>query len=76
MESGTTITLDDDVAARLNAEAQKTGTDLQQLANDVLRRELTEPFEIRGPFARSIPGAGSFDCIARVLDEIEGPEWK
>ena len=71
-----TLTLDEDVEAKLELEAQKTGTDPQQLANEVLRRELKEPFEIRGPFATSIPGAGSFDCIARVLDELEGPEWK
>ena len=79
MSSGTTILLDDDVATRLNAEAQKTGADPQQLANEVLRRELetsSEPsFQITGPFARSRPGF-SFDNIEKLLDEVETPTRK
>ncbi len=74
-----TITLDDDLAEKLDREAARRGSDsAADLATQVIRRELERigTFEITGPFARSRPGAGSFDSISRVLEEIEGPEWK
>ena len=36
----TTLTLDDDVAARLKAEARRTGKPFKQLVNECLRRRL------------------------------------
>ncbi|HEX8616781.1 MAG TPA: ribbon-helix-helix domain-containing protein [Thermoanaerobaculia bacterium] len=73
-----TITLDDDVAEKLDREAARQGRPAADFASQVIRHELERlgTVEITGPFARSRPGAGSFDCIARVLDEVEGPEWK
>lgn len=73
-----TITLDDETAERLEAEARRREQALDEFASQFLRNgaERLEGFELRGPFATSRPGAGSFDCIARVLDEVEGPEWK
>jgi hypothetical protein len=73
-----TITLEDHEAETLEREAARLGRPSTDFALEVVRQELARlgAFEISGPFARSRPGAGSFDCIARVLDELEGPEWK
>jgi hypothetical protein len=73
-----TITLDDDLAEKLEQEAARRGSPSADFAAEVVRHELERlgAFEITGPFARSRPGVDSFDCIARVLDELEGPEWK
>jgi hypothetical protein len=73
-----TITLDEETAERLETEARRREQALDELASQFLRNEVErlDAFELRGPFARSRPGVGSFDCIARVLDELEGPEWK
>ena len=76
----TTVTLDEDVAAKLEGEAQRTGVSVAEAANETLRRVLVtqgdgEPFEIRGPFVRSRPGF-AFDKIERLLDEVEGPTRK
>jgi hypothetical protein len=73
-----TITLDDDVAEKLEREAERLGRPVVDFASEVVRQELARmaSFEISGPFARSRPGVGSLDCTARVLEELEGPEWK
>lgn len=76
-----TVTLDEDVAAKLEGEAQRKGIPIAEAANDALRRVLVptegeiRPFEIRGPFVRSRPGY-SFEKVERLLDEIEGPSRK
>jgi hypothetical protein len=77
----TTVTLDEDVAAKLEGEAERTGVSVAEAANEALRRALTTedekdgPFEIRGPFVRSRPGI-SFEKIERLLDDVEGPARK
>jgi hypothetical protein len=69
---GRTITLDDDVAEKLEVEAARSQRPVKDLANDVLRRELDrKPFRIEGPFVRSLPGV-SFENIEELLDEAEG----
>lgn len=81
MRPGTTITLHDDVAAQLDHEAQKTGTAPEELANDVLRRNLTshpEPqrkFVVRARDLGARPDA-NFDCAWKLLDQIDGPDGK
>ena len=83
-----TITLDDDVAEKLEAETRRRGTSVDAAVNEAVRKIVDDTpaspesldsstiVAITGPFARSRPGVGSFDCVARVLDEVEGPEWK
>ena len=39
---GTTLTLDDDVAARLETEANRSGRPFEQLANEYLRVALVQ----------------------------------
>ena len=76
----TTVTLDEDVAAKLEGEAERTGVSVAEAANETLRRAFTtgednDVFEIRGPFVQSRPGI-TFDKIERLLDEVEGPARK
>lgn len=73
----TTIGLDEDVAARLIAEATRSKKSVDEMVNQAVREKFSvsseepprKPFVIRGPFVRSRPGI-DFECVA------EGPEWK
>jgi hypothetical protein len=77
----TTLTLDDDVAAKLKAETKRTGKSFKQVVNDYLRRGLfakksdssKHPFRVQvrdmGPLR---PGL-SLDNIGELLERIEGP---
>lgn len=77
----TTLTLDDDVAARLKAEARRSGRPFKQVVNECLRRGLLSSRRMAGrpPFkvvARDLgalrPGL-SLDNIAELLEIVEGP---
>jgi hypothetical protein len=77
----TTITLDEDVAAKLRALSRRSGRAFREVVNEVLRRGLARPTESRGrpPFrvvARDLgarhPGV-SLDNIAELIDRVEGP---
>ena len=76
----TTVTLDDDVAARLLAESRRRGVPFKTLGNAHLRAALAQrqtrqtvlPFTIAvvdlgGPMA-----GRSYDHIANLLDDAEG----
>lgn len=76
----TTLTLDDDVAARLQAEARRTGRPFKTVVNERLRMALAqsdavpkrEPFRVE-PRAMGGPPAGiSYDNVESLLEEIEG----
>jgi hypothetical protein len=80
----TTLTLDDDVAARLQAESRRTGQPLKVIVNEFLRAGLArhraaqaappfrvEPVHLGAP----IPGR-TYDRIGALLEEIEGAEHK
>ena len=75
----TTLTLDDDVAARLQAEARRSGRPFRTVVNEHLRAALAqrravkaqppfrvEPRTLGGP----LPGL-SYDNIAALLEEVE-----
>lgn len=76
----TTLTLDDDVAAKLRAEARKSGEPFKLVVNRVLRigllsRERAKsvpPFKIEPRPLGLRPGL-SYDNIEDLLDQIEGP---
>jgi hypothetical protein len=76
-----TITLDDDVAEKLEREAQRTGTPAETIVNFTLRRTLQDheivprPFTIRPRRMGSMTGL-HLDCTERLLNEVEGPNWK
>ncbi len=80
----TTLTLDDDVAAKLKALTRRTGRAFRDVVNDALRRGLAQaaPARARTPFrvqardlGRQRPGI-TLDNIAEVLDQIEGPSHR
>lgn len=77
----TTLTLDEDVAAKLKSAARRSGRAFRDVVNDTLRRGLlTGNPAPRKPFAiapRSLGGvrAGlNLDNISELLDQVEGPE--
>lgn len=80
----TTLTLDEDIAERLQAESQRTGRSFKEVVNEHLRTSLArsraskpmgqfrvEPADLGGPAT-----AGSYDDIASVLEESEGIEHR
>jgi hypothetical protein len=77
-----TITIEDDVAARLDAVVRREGTAVDEVVSDSLRRTLPEeaiaprkPYEFP-PFTplRLKPGI-DIDNIEELLDRVEGP-WR
>ncbi|MCZ8131691.1 MAG: hypothetical protein O9284_10395 [Steroidobacteraceae bacterium] len=77
----TTLTLDDDVAARLQAEARRTGKPFKTVVNEHLRLGLAQRRTLRA--ARDFeleevdlggPQAGlNYDNVAELLEAAEGP---
>jgi hypothetical protein len=76
----TTLTLDDDVAAKLDSEVRRSGQSFRQVVNETLRRGLSaKPPRARTPFqvvtrdlGRLRPGL-SLDDVHGLLDQVEGP---
>jgi len=77
----TTLTLDDDVAAKLRTRVRVSGKSFREVVNEALRRGLTVPArsEMRPPFvvrARDLgdlrPGL-TLDNVAALLEAAEGP---
>jgi len=75
----TTLTLDDDVAAKLRAEVRKSGEPFKQVVNRVLRTGLTvrqkaaalPPYRIT-PRSLGSPGF-NYDKVWELIEEAEGP---
>ena len=75
----TTLTLDEDVRAKLEAEMRKTGKSFKETVNETLRvglaarpKKPVKPFKI---YARDLglrPGY-NLDKISELLEQIEGP---
>lgn len=80
----TTLTLDEDIAARLQAESRRTGRPLKAIVNEYLRAGLAQrravqtapPFRVE-PVHLGVPIPGrSYDRISTLLDEVEGAEHR
>ena len=80
----TTITLDEDVAARLQTEMRRTGRPFKEVVNEFLRVGLaqrravkaTDPFKVQ-PLSMGAPLPGrSYDNIGGLLEEIEGTDHR
>lgn len=79
----TTLTLDDDVAAKLKAESRKTGRPFRETVNSCLRAGLTmrkqggaaPPFKVKARDMGIRPGI-NIDKVSALLDELEGPEHR
>ena len=75
----TTITLDEDVASKLKAEARTTGESFKTTVNRVLRLGLNarhnapmKPFKVRARPMGQRAGF-DFDNIEELLDQLDGP---
>lgn len=78
MSKRTTLTLEDDVATRLAAEARRTGKPVKIVANEALRRGLAAasreprpPFRVVARELRARPGV-EFDDIHGLIERVEG----
>jgi hypothetical protein len=75
----TTLTLDDDVAAKLTAEARRSGRSFKEVVNFHLRLALNAKRAIAVPRFRVVarpldPIEGvSLDNIEALLDRLDGP---
>jgi hypothetical protein len=76
----TTLTLDDDVAAKLKAEARRAGRPFREVVNDTLRRGLASRRATARPQAFRIsardlgdlrPGL-CLDDVAGLVEQVEG----
>jgi hypothetical protein len=76
-----TITLDEDVAEKLDAEARRKGVTIDQVVKDRLRAHDAEtaqprrPFRVRAKDLGAVPGV-NFDCAWSLLDDVEGAHLK
>ncbi len=79
----TTLTLDEDIAAKLKAESRKTGRPFRDTVNACLRAGLTlrkqgdsaRPFRVKARDMGLRPGI-NIDKVSALLDELEGHEHK
>jgi hypothetical protein len=76
----TTLTLDEDVAIKLRAEARRSGEPFKQIVNRVLRLGLNTQAQVKSlpPFkvkARplGLPPGLSYDNVEELLEQLEGP---
>jgi hypothetical protein len=79
----TTLTLDDDLAAKLRAEARHSGKPVKQIVNECLRLGLSArseaaaipPFKVKARPLGLRPGF-SYDCVWKLIEQIEGPYYR
>jgi len=78
----TTLTLDEDVAARLKAEVRRSGKPLRTVVNECLRlgmasrprgRAKEPPFVVRARDLGALRPGLSLDNIGDLLEAAEGP---
>lgn len=77
----TTLTLDDDVAAKLKAASRKAGLSFREIVNETLRRGLVsrqetaprEPFEIEARDLGELAPGLSLDNVWELVERVEGP---
>jgi hypothetical protein len=79
----TTITLDEDVRAKLEVEMRKSGKSFKETVNETLRLGLfsrqkvqaARPFQVRAKNMGLKPGY-SYDKVWDLIEDIEGPDYK
>jgi hypothetical protein len=73
----TTVTLDDDVAAKLRTQARRTGKPFREVVNDALRRGLASgkpashgaPFTVKARDLGALRPGLSLDNIGELLEQ-------
>jgi plasmid stability protein len=76
----TTLTLDDDVAAKLKAESRRAGRSFRDVVNDTLRRGLAsqprrstrKPFTVVSRDLGDLRPGLSLDNIWELIEQVEG----
>jgi hypothetical protein len=76
----TTLTLDDDVAAKLKSESQRAGRPFREIVNETLRRgfenrRATAPprvFKVNARDLGSLRPGLTLDNIAELIEHVEG----
>jgi hypothetical protein len=76
----TTLTLDDDVAAKLKAESRRAGRPFREIVNETLRRGLASrhttdqrrPFTIAARDLGELKPGLSLDNVAELIERVEG----
>jgi Ribbon-helix-helix protein, copG family len=77
----TTLTLDEDVAAKLRSQARRTGRPFKEVVNEAIRRGLAaapaasrmEPFKVRAHDLGALKPGLDLDNIGDLLERVEGP---
>ena len=77
----TTLTLDEDIGAKLKAEARRAGRPFRAIVNETLRRGLAsrqvaapqEAFEVRTRDLGDLKPGLSFDNVWELVEQVEGP---
>ena len=80
----TTLTLDEDVAAKLTSLARRSGRTFRAVVNDTLRRGLAFPttgrtrehFTVKARDLGALRPGVSMDNIGDLVEQIEGPRHR
>jgi len=80
----TTLTLDDDVAAKLKAEARRTRKSFKETVNEALRRSLSVsrprpaevPFRVKARDLGQLRPGLSLDSVSDLVEQLEGPQHR
>lgn len=76
----TTLTIDDDIASLVEKEMRQSGDSFKGTVNRLLRAGLNvarepepiKPFAVT-PFPMGLKPGLNYDCIAELLEQVEGP---
>jgi hypothetical protein len=77
----TTLTLDDDVAAKLKAESRRAGRPFREIVNETLRRGLASrrttaqrpAFKVIARDLGDLKPGLCLDNVAELIEQLEGP---
>jgi hypothetical protein len=80
----TTLTLDDDVAAKLKAESRHSGRPFRDVVNETLRRGLASqrttnrqrPFTVQTRDLGDLKPGLSLDDVAELMEQVEGSAFR
>jgi len=80
----TTLTLDEDVAAKLRAESRRAGRPFREVVNETLRRGLAsrritarqQPFKVMARDLGNLKPGLSLDNVAELLEHVEGSLYR
>jgi hypothetical protein len=77
----TTLTIDDDIVAKLQSSARKSGRSFKEVVNDALRNGLAleakakrlPPFRIEASDLVDLKPGLNYDKVEEIFDELDSP---